>query len=229
VGYRGQLRSWLLRPALRYRAPHRSVHLLREYLDLLRPWQEDSPRQFLPRLDATPDWVARHFPAEAAAPVKRVVLAPGADYGPARQWPVAHYRALAQSLAKSGWACTIIGLLRHRPLGDEILAGVPGGLNLSGETLPQMVAILARAGLVVSNDSGVMHVTAALGRPQIALVGSTDPVWTGPLNPAARVLTRHEPCSPCYARTCRFGHTRCLVEIRPEQVAADALEMLGGR
>jgi heptosyltransferase-2 len=227
IGYRGNFRSWLLRPALAYRAPPRSVHLLQEYLDLLAPWQVLSARQFPPRLAVNPEWVAEHLPPAAASPARRVVFAPGAEYGPARQWPAEHYRALAQALARAGWTCTVIGLLKHRPLGDEILAGVAGGLNLCGETLTQMVAVLARAALVVSNDSGVMHVAAALGRPQIALLGSTQPLWTGPLNPAARVLTRQEPCSPCYARECRFGHTRCLVELRPRQVAAEALEVLG--
>jgi heptosyltransferase-2 len=228
IGQRGLGRTWLLRPALRPRHRPRSVHLLAEYLELLAPWMEARPEQYPPRLAATPEWIAAHLPPAAAALPPPVVLAPGAEYGPAKQWPAAHYRALALALAQAGWPCVVAGLPQDRPLGGEILAGLAGGVNLCGQTtLPQLVALLARAALVVSNDSGAMHVAAALGRPQIALFGSTNPGWTGPLNPGARVLYRAEPCSPCYARTCRFGHTRCLAELRPEGVTQQALALLG--
>ena len=87
-------------------------------------------------------------------------------------------------------------------------------MNWCGETdLAALVAVLARAALLVSNDSGAMHVMAALGRPQVAIFGSTSPVWTGPLNERAAVLHAGEPCSPCFRRTCRHGHYRCLREI----------------
>jgi heptosyltransferase-2 len=227
IGYRGQGRSWLLRPAVARRFPPRSVHLLAEYLDLLAPWLSARPEQFPPRLEAGAEWVAAHLPPAAAALPPHVVLAPGAEYGPAKQWPPEHFRALARALAASGWPSVVAGLAKDRALGDRILAGLPGALNLCGETnLVQLVAVLARATLLVSNDSGAMHLAAALGRPQVALFGSTNPTWTGPLNPRAAVLYRQEPCSPCYGRTCKFGHTRCLVELRPEGVAEQAQALL---
>lgn len=228
VGHQGQGRGLLLRPALRHRHPPRSAHLLAEYLELLAPWMEARPEQYPPRLAATPEWITAHLPPAAAALPTHVVLAPGAEYGPAKQWPAAHYHALARTLTQAGWPCVTAGLPQDRALGERILMGLAGGMNLCGQTtLPQMVALLARAALVISNDSGAMHVAAALGRPQIALFGSTNPRWTGPLNPGARVMYRAEPCSPCYARTCRFGHTRCLTELRPEDVTRLALEILG--
>ncbi len=227
IGYRGQGRGWLLRPAREHRFPPRSVHLLAEYLDLLAPWLAARPDQFPPRLEVNPDWVAARLPPAAAGLPPHVVLAPGAEYGPAKQWPPEHYRALARALADSGWPSVVVGLPKDRALGDQILAGLPGGLNLCGQTtLVQLVAVLARATLLVSNDSGAMHLAAALGRPQVALFGSTNPAWTGPINPGAAVLYRQEPCSPCYGRTCKFGHTRCLVELRPEGVAEQAQSLL---
>ena len=102
-----------------------------------------------------------------------------------------------------------------------------GITNLCGKTsLNQLVAILARASLLVSNDSGAMHVMAALQRPQIALFGSSTPRWTAPLNPLAEVIYLDLECSPCFKRQCPFGHLNCLTGISPQQVAEKALKML---
>src|SRR5262249_57235975 len=97
-----------------------------------------------------------------------------------------------------------------------------GGVrDLTGRTtLGQAVALLSLADAVVSNDSGLMHVTAALGRRQVALFGSSDPRRTPPLNAAARVLSLGLSCSPCWARDCPLGHHRCLNDLAPAQVAA---------
>lgn len=228
VGYRGEGRRWLLRPALRHRHAPRSVHLIREYLDLLAPWtglDADPPPA---TLEPPPGWIEAHRPPAAPAPGTYVVLAPGAEYGPAKQWPQAHYRTLAQGLAAAGWPVVVAGLPKDRPLGDALLAGLPGGLNLCGDTdLPGLAALLAGARLLVSNDSGAMHLGAALDVPQLALFGSTNPTWTGPLSPRAAVLTRNEPCSPCYARECPLGHLRCLNELHPGPVLERALALLG--
>jgi heptosyltransferase-2 len=227
IGYRGQGRAWLLRPALAHAAPPRSVHLAREYLELLAPWIQATPEQYPPGLELDAAWIAGHWPAALEGAGLDVVLAPGAEYGPAKQWPAAHYREAARSLAAAGHRLVLTGSAKERPLGEEILAGLPAALNLAGRTtLPELVAVLARAKLVISNDSGAMHLAAALGVPQIALFGSTNPRWTAPLNPRATVLYRAEPCSPCYARTCPLGHTRCLWELRPEQVIVQAERLL---
>jgi len=121
----------------------------------------------------------------------------------------------------------VAGLEKDRPMGDAIVAGLDGALNLCGETgLEALVALISRAGLVISNDSGAMHLAAALQRPQIALFGSTNPAWTAPLNSKAHVFTRGEHCSPCYARTCPLGHTRCLNDLAPGPVIEKAIALL---
>ena len=125
-----------------------------------------------------------------------------------------------------------MGFFKVSPQGitqlQEILSGLPDGLNLCGATsLPGLTATLTRAALVISNDSGAMHLTAALHRPQVALFGSSNPAWTSPVNGKAHTLSLGLDCAPCYKRTCPLGHTRCLVEIAPGQVTRAALELLG--
>jgi heptosyltransferase-2 len=231
IGYHGEGRAWLLSPALRHRHAPRSVHLAQEYLDLLQPWL-DAPLQATPEapaagLELPAGWAEAHRPPRAPAPGSYVVVAPGAEYGPAKMWPVEHYRAVAAALDGAGWPVLVAGLAKDRPLGEAILAGTERGLNLCGETdLRGLTALLADARLLISNDSGAMHLGAALGLPQLALFGSTNPTWTGPLNPRAEVLYRAEACSPCYARECPLGHFRCMRELRPEPVAERALALL---
>jgi len=117
----------------------------------------------------------------------------------------------------------IVGTRQEYSLGENIRSGEEGIVNLCGATdLPGLVAVLSRAVLLVSNDSGAMHVMAALRRPQVAIFGSTSPKWTGPLNPAAAIMTHDEPCAPCFRRTCRFGHYNCLVKLSSKTVLKKA-------
>jgi heptosyltransferase-2 len=142
------------------------------------------------------------------------VLCPGAEYGPAKRWP--YFAELSQRLEMPA---IVLGSAKERELG----AGVKGR-NLAGETtLDEAIELMAGAALVVSNDSGLMHVAAALGRPQVALYGSSSPRHTPPLSAQARVLWLGIDCSPCYARECPLGHFRCMKELSVEQV----LKLLG--
>ena len=142
------------------------------------------------------------------------VLCPGAEYGPAKRWP--HFAALAERMDVS---VVLLGSRNDAPAA----AGIPGK-NLVGETtLDEAIDLIAGAARVVSNDSGLMHVAAALGRPLVALFGSSNPQRTPPQSAAARVLWLHLDCSPCYARECPLGHLRCLREITVEQVLAEMI------
>jgi heptosyltransferase-2 len=227
VGYRGQLRGPLLRPALAHRAPQRRVHLARELLDLVDPALELDC--YPPRLDVPPGWAAARLSGVCRElPGRFVALAPGAVYGPAKAWPAERYRGLAGMLRdRAGCPVVIVGTAGEHALGEIVRGAEDGVLNWCGATdLPGLVAVLSRAALLVSNDSGAMHVAAALRRPQVAIFGSTSPAWTGPLNPRAAVLSHALPCAPCYARTCRHGHGDCLVKITVEEVLDAALARL---
>lgn len=226
IGYRGEFRSPLLRPAFRHRERPRRVHLVREYLDLLDETLEieDHP----PRLEPPEAWVAEELRRIGRPlPERFAALAPGAIYGPAKEWPAGRYRELTRELAsRSGLPIIILGTKEEAALGEEICEE-EAVLNWCGVTdLAGLVAVLARAALLVSNDSGAMHVMAALKRPQVAVFGSTSPAWTGPLNSWAEVVTRREPCAPCFSRTCRYGHYRCLREIAADEVLNKALALL---
>lgn len=157
------------------------------------------------------------------------VFAPGAEYGPAKCWPAAHYAELARALLtrEPQVPVVLLGSPKEATLASGIAASIaPADCRpLAGRTtLDEALALIAGARAVVSNDSGLMHVAAAFERPQVALFGSTSPEHTPPLNPRARVLwLKHElglDCSPCFERRCRFGHTRCLAELAPARVLA---------
>lgn len=151
-----------------------------------------------------------------------VVLCPGAEYGPAKRWPARHFGALAALIAAE-WpeaAIVLLGSAKERPLATEIaaLSGQPLK-NLCGETsLGDALALIAQAAGVVSNDSGLMHVAAAYGRPQVAVFGSSDPRHTPPRSPRARVEWLHLECSPCFQRECPLQHMNCLNQIAPARV-----------
>lgn len=152
-----------------------------------------------------------------------LALCPGAEYGPAKRWPAAHYAALAQAKLRDGWQVWLLGSEKDAPVTAEIQRLCAGAaVDLAGKTtLTEVVDILAAARCVVSNDSGLMHVAAAVGVPLIALYGSSDPGYTPPLSDQARVLSRNLPCSPCFKRDCPLGHFDCLNRLMPEQVRAE--------
>ena len=158
-----------------------------------------------------------------------VVFAPGAEYGPAKRWPAAHFSDLAAGLALP---VVLLGSGKEAALCDAIAAPVnaarPGHcINLAGKTsLEQALCAIAAAKSIVSNDSGLMHVAAAFGVQQVAIFGSSSPLHTPPLNDKAAVLwlkndAAYQPpldCAPCFARACPLGHTRCLNDISAERV-----------
>jgi heptosyltransferase II len=157
-------------------------------------------------------------------------FAPGAEYGPAKRWPVIHFAELARSLDAPA---VLLGSGKEAALCAEIAGAAGPGrcVDLAGKTsLAEAFALTAAARSVISNDSGLMHVAAAFGVPQVAIFGSSSPRHTPPLNDSARVIwLKDDPayrppldCSPCFQRECPLGHTRCLVDIVPERVLAAA-------
>ncbi|MCW8917884.1 MAG: lipopolysaccharide heptosyltransferase II [Gammaproteobacteria bacterium] len=151
---------------------------------------------------------------------------PGAEYGPAKQWPLAHYAALAGLLVEQGFQVWLFGSAKDRKAAPQIATGLGQVYNLCGRTeLVDAVDLIALCRTVVSNDSGLMHVAAAVGTPLVALYGSSTPAYTPPLTDKAEVLYLGLECSPCFKRECPLGHTQCLTRIDAAQALA-AVERL---
>jgi heptosyltransferase-2 len=148
------------------------------------------------------------------------VFCPGAEYGPAKRWPIAYFAETAQRLHQQGFAVWLIGSNKDREVAENIVAlGNPAARNLCGLTdLNDAIALLSMAHLVISNDSGLMHLTAALDRPMLALFGSSSPQFTPPLSAQAEVVQLDIKCSPCFKRNCPLGHFNCMNHLTPDLV-----------
>ena len=222
VGYARELRGPLLtdrRRIDRGSRPHQAL----EFAALALPGDAPPPTPLpLPRLAVPPDAAFVALAALGLAQPERPVLAlvPGAEYGPAKRWPDEHFADLARKRAAAGWIVWLLGSRRDRPAAERVQALSAGAcIDLAGRTtLDQAICLLSLASAAVTNDSGLMHVAAALGRPQVAVFGPSDPQRTAPLNDRAHALFIDLPCRPCGQRTCPLGHHKCLRDLAPDRV-----------
>jgi heptosyltransferase-2 len=232
-GYAGNLRGWLLtRAVARPRARH--LHQAEYYRELVRGLGFDAP-EALPRIAVRADTAARADALLARhgveGPAAIVGFAPGAAYGHAKRWPP---RRVAEVIARAskelGTVCVLVGAHADRDAAREIESSLPAdvrAVNLVGRTdLRLLAGVLARCRAFVSNDSGAMHLAAAIGVPVAAIFGPTDDRVTRPLG-EHDVLVHQVFCRPCMLRDCPIDH-RCMTAITPELVferAARALEL----
>ena len=244
MGYRGEARVGVLTHRLPNPAKGVRPPMVAFYSALSG---ESALEDDVPQLQLSPETITTTVQSLGLQAGKYYVFAPGAEYGPAKRWPAAHFAALARALSLpvvllgSGKEAELCGSIAAMARGDqgaigEGSVGDAGGFssttghacrNLAGKTsLNQALALIAGAKGVVSNDSGLMHVAAAFGVPQVAVFGSSSPLHTPPLSDKANVIwlkddPSYQPaldCAPCFARECPLGHTRCLVDIAPAKV-----------
>jgi len=148
-----------------------------------------------------------------------VGLMPGAEYGPAKQWPVEYYAELAKKLTERNKYVWVFGSDKEQQLGELISNNNENIISLCGKTrLVDVIDLIALTDQVVTNDSGLMHVACATGKEVIAIYGSSDPTYTPPLTDRRVIMHKGLECSPCFERTCRYGHTDCLKKITVDEV-----------
>lgn len=150
-----------------------------------------------------------------------LALCPGAEFGPAKRWPERHYAEVAKHYLEKGWHVWLFGSPKDRPVTDQIVALAGNGPihNLAGDTsLAEAVDLMAFAHLVLSNDSGLMHIACALQRPTVVVYGSSSPDFTPPLSDQVDIVRLGLDCSPCFERTCPLKHLNCLEQLAPEKV-----------
>src|SRR5438093_974487 len=211
-GYVGESRYGLLN--LTYEKSNASMPL--RYARLSEPPGKQVKEPLpTPRLTSDPheiEAVKRRFGVQG----RYVVFCPGAEYGPAKRWP--YFKELAATLAAE---VVILG----SPNDEEAARGIEGRNLVGKTTLDEAIDLIAGAAYVVSNDSGLMHIAAALGRPLVALFGSSSPQMTPPQSGRAHVLWLKPECSPCFQRECPLGHFRCMRELSVDRVLAEAAQL----
>jgi heptosyltransferase-2 len=149
-----------------------------------------------------------------------LVLCPGAEFGPAKRWPPEHFAMVARQKLQEGWQVWLLGSPKENDAATVIQRMTEHNcINLVGQTdLSQAIDLLSLASAVVSNDSGLMHIAAALNRPLVVMYGSSSSGFTPPLGEKVATLSLGLSCSPCFERECKFKHLKCLVDLKPEMV-----------
>lgn len=237
TGWRGEMRYGLLND-LRVLDKAALPLMVQRFVALALP--EDAPVPSLdditpPHLQINDDQVSAAL-ADKGLDRQRPVtaLCPGAEFGPAKRWPEQHYAEVARARIAAGGQVWIFGSGNDVPVAEAICAALSPQDQayvhvLAGKTsLAQAVDLMSCADAVVTNDSGLMHIAAALGRPLVAVYGSTSPGFTPPLGKHVEVVRLGLSCSPCFERECPLGHLDCLNKLAPSRVL-DALAALQER
>ncbi len=224
TGWRGEMRYLVLNDVRRL-DKDRYPLMIERFMALGLNRDEALPADYpLPELQvssvSSAAALTNHQLAHPTQPV--LALCPGAEFGPAKQWPAEYYAAVANAKLEAGWSVWIFGSAKDNEIAERIAqATEQRAINLAGKTkLDEAIDLLSLASVIVSNDSGLMHIGAALHKPLIAIYGPTSAKFTPPLHKGANVLSLKLDCQPCFQRICPLQHHRCMRELTPAAVLA---------
>jgi heptosyltransferase-2 len=227
IGYTGEMRRFLLTESVGGFLT-REEHLSRMYVRLAER-ASGAAAADLPLPVVVPPYRWREVASMKGSEEPYAVFAVGAEYGSAKMWPLERYAALAERIAERfGTGIVAVGAAAEAPHIVRLIeaASVPIR-SAAGDLRPgELLAVLRGASLVVGNDSGPVHIAAAMGRPAVAIFGSTSPAWTAPRGAAVRIVSRTIDCAPCFRRACPDGDPRCLTGVGVDDVFAAVSDLL---
>lgn len=224
TGWRGEMRYGVLND-VRILDTKRYPLMIEQFMALGLPPNASLPTEYpLPTLVISPttrEQALNKYQLNTDRPI--LAICPGAEFGPAKRWPEEHYATVANEKLKLGWQVWIFGSPNDQSVAEKIMTLTQQQcVNLTGKTkLEEAIDLLSLANAVVSNDSGLMHIAAALQKPLIAVYGPTTPAFTPPLDEKAKVLTLSLPCQPCFQRICPLKHHHCMTELHPQKIIAE--------
>ena len=233
IGWRGEWRNILLTDCRKLNKKAYPL-MVQRFIGLAYPESAQPPDNlFYPKLlPKQPNQDLKLSRTNLSSKQSLLAICPGAEFGKSKQWPAEYFAEVVNRVLRKGWRVWIFGSSNDRSVADLILGKIERDLrdsciDLVGKTdLSEAIDLLSLVSVVLSNDSGLMHVAAALGKNVIGLYGSTSPDFTPPLSNSKKLIFTDIECRPCFERECRFGHLRCLTEIKPERVL-DAITSFG--
>ena len=233
IGWRGEWRNILLTDCRKLDKKAYPL-MVQRFIGLAYPESTQPPDDlFFPKLlPKEPNEEFKYSRTNLSSKKNVLAICPGAEFGKSKQWPAEYFAEVATRVLRKGWGVWIFGSSNDRSVADLILGNIESDfrgsfIDLVGKTdLSEAIDLLSLVSVVLSNDSGLMHIAAALGKNVIGLYGSTSPDFTPPLSDSKQLISTDIECRPCFERECRFGHLRCLTEIKPERIL-DAITSFG--
>lgn len=233
TGYSRDLRGLLLSHPIRFDSAIRNTHQVFYYLNIVNNLSKEiqpsafgvQPKIFIKANEL--EWANVFLNKKNILNKTIIGMAPGASYGPAKRWLAEGFKETANKLLNDFGATLIVfGGKDDYAICSEVLSGLEG-FNTAGKLeLRNSIALISRCSLFITNDSGLMHIAASLGVPTLAIFGSTDPKLTGPVGNIVKVIKKDIECSPCFDRTCRYGHYNCMKMITVNDVYSCASDLL---
>jgi len=222
IGYQREGRRLLLNKSYKL-DKQRFALMIQRYLALVFAHQDFCYQSFKPKLVVNPKNLVdalRQYQLPTPPHKSLLIICPGAEFGASKRWPAHYYAQLANRYLKKNWHVWIMGSAKDSEVAAAIQADTQDQCaDLTGKTtLAEAIDLMSLANLVISNDSGLMHIAAALSRPLVAIYGSTDPNFTPPLNTNVQILKEAVPCSPCFKRVCPLKHHQCMTLLSVQRV-----------